>query len=80
MAIGGKFRYVPSPIPFKYHYLYSAVANRSGRMQYYRTKPGIGRERISRAEFIEVFNNSDILGLRPIPLEDAPVIQLEFYV
>ena len=80
MLQGGKFRYVPSPIPFKYHYLYSAVANRSGRMQYYRTKPGIGRERISRTEFIEVFNNSEILGLRPIPLENSGVIQLEFFV
>lgn len=79
MEFSGKFRYVPSPIPIRYHYVYSAIANKSGRMQYYRSKPGVGRERISRTEFIEAFNTSTILGLRPIPLEDAPVIQLEFY-
>lgn len=80
MEFTAKFRYVPSPIPFKYRMVYSATANKSGRMQYHRIKPGISRERISRNEFIEVFNTSTILGMRPIPLEDAPVIQLEFYV
>lgn len=80
MELSKKFRYVPSPIPFKYRMAYSATANKSGRMQYHRIKPGISRERISRSEFIEVFNTSVILGVRPIPLENAPVIQLEFYV
>ena len=73
-------KYVPSPIPLKYSYIYSAAANRSGRMQYYKASPGEGRERISRTEFIDVFNKSDILAIRPIPLANMPVIQMEFYI
>ena len=80
MAIQGDLRYVPSPIPLRYSWVYTATANRSGRMQYHKIKPGISKERISRTEFIEVFNTSNILALRPLPVKDLPVFQLEFYV
>ncbi len=80
MELSAKFRYIPSPIPFKYRMVYSATVNKSGRMQYHRIRPGVSKERISRNEFIDVFNTSTILGMRPIPYQDAQVIQLEFYV
>jgi len=74
-------RYVPSPIPFKYRYMYSATANSSGRMQYHRVKPGVSKVRISRTEFISTFNNEQILAIRPIPEEgNDQYFQLEFYI
>ena len=76
----GNFRFVPSPISFRYNYLYSATANQSGRMQYHKIKPGQSKERISRTEFIEVFNNATILAMRPIQESTSPVFQLEFYI
>jgi hypothetical protein len=74
-------RYIPSPIPLTFTYMYSATANRSGRMQYHRVRPGQGKTRIARIEFIKAYNDSTILALRPIQLTglDA-VFQLEFYV
>ena len=74
-------RYVPSPIPLAFTYIYSATANKSGRMQYHRQKPGLGKARIGRAEFIKAYNDASILALRPIqqPGLDA-VFQMEFYV
>lgn len=73
-------KYVPSPIPLRFNYIYSAAANKSGRMQYYKVTPGKSKERISRTEFIEVFNKANILAIRPVPLSDVPVIQMEFYI
>ena len=74
-------RYVPSPIPIHYSYLYSASANASGRMQYHKTKPGYSRLRISRTEFIKAYNDSHILAINPMQLrgQDA-VFQFEFYL
>ncbi|MBL6448869.1 hypothetical protein JMN32_21330 [Fulvivirga sp. 29W222] len=76
----GSLRFVPSPIPFRYNFVYSATANQSGRMQYHKIKPGQSKERISRTEFIHVFNNANILAVRPLPLSTSPVFQLEFYI
>jgi len=73
-------KYVPSPIPLRYNYIYSAAANKSGRMQYYKVTPNKSRERISRTEFIDVFNKANILAIRPVPLPDTAVIQMEFYI
>lgn len=73
-------KYVPSPIPLRYNFIYSAAANKSGRMQYYKVTPNQGKERISRTEFIEVFNKANILAIRPVPLPNIPVIQMEFYI
>lgn len=73
-------RFVPSPIPLRYNYVYSATANPAGRMQYHKIKPGLTKERISRTEFINVFNNAHILAVRPIPEKSSPVFQLEFYI
>ncbi len=76
-----KFRYVPSPIPFKFACVYMALTNQSGRMQYYKVLPGVKKERISRTEFISAFNSQHILAMRPIPIENNDaVFQLEFYV
>lgn len=73
-------RFVPSPIPIRYNAVYSATANQSGRMQYHKIEPGQGKERISRTEFIDVFNNANIIAMRPIPVPGSPVFQLEFYI
>lgn len=74
-------KYVPSPIPIKYDYMYSATANKSGRMQYHKVRPGLSKMRISRTEFIKAYNESPIVALRPIQQrgQDA-VFQLEFYI
>ncbi|MEQ8242670.1 hypothetical protein [Fulvivirga sp.] len=60
--------------------MYSATANKSGRMQYHKVNPGISKERISRTEFIEVFNTSTILAIRPLQEKSSPVFQLEFFI
>ncbi|TRX59580.1 hypothetical protein FNH22_10540 [Fulvivirga sp. M361] len=73
-------RYVPSPIPLRYNFVYTATANKSGRMQYHRSQPGQSRERISRTEFITIFNTQSILAVRPIPEKASSVFQLEFYI
>lgn len=74
-------KYIPSPIPIKYDYAYSATANKSGRMQYHRVKPGHSKLRISRSEFIKAYNEAPILAMRPLQLRDQDLVfQLEFYV
>ncbi|MEQ8475029.1 hypothetical protein [Fulvivirga sp.] len=60
--------------------MYSATANKSGRMQYHKVNPGVSKERISRTEFIEVFNTSTILAIRPLQEKSSPVFQLEFFI
>ena len=73
-------RYIPSPIEFGFHFKYTATANQSGRMQYHKITPGVSKIRISRTEFIKVFNTSRILALNPLQLDEkSPVFQLEFY-
>ncbi len=74
-------RYIPSPIPLKYEFIYTATANQSGRMQYHRIKPGQSKLRISRIEFIKAYNDSSIIAINPLQLKghDA-VFQFEFYV
>jgi hypothetical protein len=74
-------RYVPSPIPIKFDFVYSATANKSGRMQYHRIKPGLSKLRISRTEFIKAYNDTPIIALRPIQQTgQEAVFQLEFYI
>ena len=73
--------FVPSPIRFVYDIAYMAKANASGRMQYYRIVPGKSKERIGRGAFIEAYNKSNIIGLRPVQSQvENPMFQLEFYV
>jgi len=71
--------FVPSPIPFDYDESYSALANRSGRMQYYRKSKGNNRERIGRNDFIRAFNANYVLALVPIQ-SNAPVFQFKFFI
>jgi hypothetical protein len=74
-------RYVPSPIPLKYEYIFSATANTSGRMQYHRIKPGYSKLRISRQEFIKAYNETQIIAINPLQLTgQESVFQFEFYV
>lgn len=73
-----EIRYIPSPIGFTYDIIYSALANQSGRMQYYKEAIGKPRERIGRNEFIKAYNNLDIIAVKPIQTP-APVFQLKFY-
>ena len=73
--------YIPSPVPIKFDYLFTATANKSGRMQYHRIKPGHSKIRLSRMEYIKAFNSSAILAVKPIQLRgDELMFQLEFYV
>jgi len=72
--------YVPSPISVSYEAMYQAVTNRSGRMQYYMQHPGESRVRIARAEFINAYNESNIIAVKPIQTKPGTsVFQLEFY-
>ena len=74
-------RYVPSPIALQCDWIYSAVANKSGRMQYHKIKPGKSKERISRNEFIRVFNSAVIIAMRPLQVQGNETdFQMEFYV
>ncbi len=74
-------RYVPSPITIKYDFVYSATANKSGRMQYHRIRPGLSKLRISRTEFIKAYNDTSIVALRPVQQAgQEAVFQLEFYI
>ena len=74
-------RYVPSPIPLKFDFIFTATANQSGRMQYHRIKPGQSKLRISRVEFIKAYNDSTIMAINPLQLKGQDsVFQFEFYV
>ena len=74
-------KYIPSPIPIKYDFMYSATANKSGRMQYHKVRTGVNKMRISRAEFINAFNDLSIIAINPLQLRGQDVVfQLEFYV
>lgn len=74
-------RYVPSPIPVHCDWVYSAMANKSGRMQYHKIKPGVSKVRISRNEFIRTFNGAQIIALRPIQVTGNDTdFQMEFYI
>jgi len=74
-------RYIPSPIPLQFNFVFTATANSSGRMQYHRIKPGQSKVRISRAEFIKTYNDARILAINPLQLNGQDtVFQFEFYV
>lgn len=74
-------RYIPSPTPLLFDFVYTATANASGRMQYHRVKPGHTKLRISRTEFIKAYNDSHILAINPLQLKGQDgVFQFEFYV
>jgi hypothetical protein len=74
-------RYIPSPIPIQCDWVYSATANKSGRMQYHKIKPGQSKLRISRTEFIRTYNSSQIIALRPLQVNGNEAdFQMEFYV
>ncbi len=75
----GGLKYIPSPIAFDYDVAYSALANSSGRMQYYMEVKGGNRTRIGRHEFIRAYNNNPIVALQPVPAR-AQVFQLHFFV
>lgn len=74
-------RFIPSPTPIQCDWVFSATANRSGRMQYHKIKPGQSKLRISRSEFIRTFNSAHILAMRPLQMTGNETdFQLEFYV
>lgn len=74
-------KYIPSPIPLQFSIMFTATANRSGRMQYHKVRPGHSKLRISRTEFIQAYNNSEIIAIRPLQLQGVDsVFQLEFYI
>jgi len=73
-------KFVPSPTPVQFKVLYSAIANKSGRMQYHKVVPGKSKLRIGRNEFIEVYNTVPIIAIKPLPDKQMPgVFQFEFY-
>lgn len=74
-------KYVPSPIPVKFDYLYTATSNKSGRMQYHRVRPGVSKVRISRSDYIRAFNDSSLIALNPVQVRgQESIFQLEFYI
>jgi hypothetical protein len=74
-------KYIPSPVSLKYEYIYSATANKSGRMQYHKVRPGVNKMRVSRAEFIKAYNDSSIIAMIPVQLKGQDLVfQLEFYI
>lgn len=74
-------RYIPSPTPLQFTFIYSATANASGRMQYHRIKPGQSKVRISRSDFIKAYNESQILAINPLQQRgEESVFQFEFYI
>jgi hypothetical protein len=73
--------YIPSPIAIIYRLSFQALANRSGRMQYYCADRSGTRKRITRSEFIDAFNNSPIIAMKPLRQDLHPeLFQVEFYV
>ena len=72
------FNYVPSPIAFDYDESFLAMANDSGRMQYYHAHKGGNRTRIGRNEFITAYNTKPVVAVRPLPGK-APMFQLHFF-
>lgn len=74
-------RYIPSPIHIHCEWVFSATANKSGRMQYHKIKPGQSKLRISRSEFVRAYNTAIILAVRPLPITGNETdFQFEFYV
>lgn len=73
--------FIPSPIEFEYDSVFRAIANKSGRMQYYKIKRGKKRQRISKNEFSVIYNNSKIIAVRPIQnTSSGSPIQMDIYV
>lgn len=74
-------RYIPSPIPIKYDLLYSAMVNKSGRMQYHKIMPGQSKLRISRTEFIKAYNSVQMIAFKPIQIQGNETdFQIKFYI
>lgn len=73
------YNFVPSPIIFDYDLSYSALANESGRMQYYINYKNGKRARIGRNEFVSAYNSKNIVAVEPIP-GDASAFQLQFFI
>lgn len=74
-------RYIPSPTPVQCEWVYSATANKSGRMQYHKIKPGQSKVRISRSEFIKTYNSTPIIAIKPLQENGNDTdFQFEFYV
>ena len=73
--------FIPSPIDFEFDSIFRAIANKSGRMQYYRIKKGKKRQRITKGEFLNVYNKSKIIAIKPIQNDSYLVpIQMDLYV
>ena len=74
-------RYIPSPIAIKYDLVYSAMANKSGRMQYHKIRPGQSKLRISRTEFIKAYNSVQMIAVKHIHIQSNETdFQIEFYI
>ena len=73
--------FIPSTIDFEYDSIFRAIANQSGRMQYYKIIKGKKRQRISKSKFSEMYNHSKIIAIKPIQNDSslAP-IQMDIYV
>lgn len=80
-TLEAEMKYIPSPTPIKYDFMYSATANKSGRMQYHKVRPGVSKLRISRTEFIKAFNDLALIAVNPIQQRGQDIVfQLEFFV
>ena len=72
--------FIPTQVKIAYELMFTATINKSGRMQYHKTKPGLSKIRIGRNEFLTEFNSREILAIRPIQQTKSLVIQFEFFV
>lgn len=73
-------KFIPSPIPIQFRVLFSATANKSGRMQYHKVHPGRSKTRIARNEFIAAYNTESIIAINPLQdRNNQGVFQFEFY-
>lgn len=74
-------RYIPSIVEFEYDTTYTALTNESGRMQYYKVSKGRNRIRITRNEFLDAYNKSKIIAVKPIQeKEDPSHLRMDFFI
>ncbi len=73
--------FVQSLITFEYDLIFKAIANKSGRMQYFKIIKGKKQKRISQGEFLNAYNNLRIIAIKPIQNDSIITpIQMEIYI
>lgn len=80
VMVQAEMLFIPSPIKVSNDIRYQVLVNRSSRMQYFRKSHNGNRVRIGRGDFIEAFNTSRIIAVKPLQSGDGnSIFQYEFY-